>query len=86
MKTIWKFPIHAYRTDPIALPAGAQILHVDRQNGDIYLWALVDPSQPDEKRTFEIFGTGHRIDDSPRTHIGTVLIGTFVWHVFERVG
>ena len=33
------------------------------------------------------FGTGHELDDSPRSYIGTYQDeDSFVWHVFKRIG
>jgi hypothetical protein len=45
--------------------------------------------QTNEERVFEIFGTGNPITVGmgvSREFIGTVLVGEFVWHVFESTG
>lgn len=39
-----------------------------------------------EYHTIEVFGTGHSMPEpANRRFIGTVLIGQYMWHVFERM-
>jgi hypothetical protein len=47
------------------------------------IWALVDPTQPSQDRTFTQHGTGH--DGVSGRYVGTyqVLDGRYVFHVFE---
>ena len=49
------------------------------------LWALVDPDQPNEWRTFEMYGTGHPMPANPGEYVETFQMdgGALVWHVFE---
>lgn len=83
MKTIWKFPLRP-GTTALNLPAGAEILHVGEQEGGVNIWALLDPSHPDEERVFQIWGTGWQITVEPGQHVGTVQMRDgLVWHVFE---
>lgn len=86
MKTVWKFSIPVADVVEIEMPQGAEILHVNEQHHCPTIWALVDPSQPMEKRQFRFAGTGHPIQEE---HIGK-FIGTFfqfdgslVFHIFE---
>jgi len=54
----------------------------------LFVWALVDPTEPDEERVFEVVGTGHPVDPvAPleRKFVGTSVGHPFVWHVFELV-
>ena len=66
----------------LAMPAGANLLHVDEQAGKICLWALIDPDGEPEARTFTIAGTGHRVPETA-IYVGTVQVEKYVWHVFE---
>lgn len=87
---IYKYPFAVNDTAAIAMPLGACILSLQVQHGVPCLWALVDPEQPVETRSFRIFGTGEEIDiDIPvvtrSRYIGTfqLLGGDFIWHMFE---
>lgn len=87
MKTIYKYKINPFK-DEHPLPSGAQILSVGEQNGQIHLWALVDTENKEEDYYFEVIGTGWEIEPpkgGQRKFIGTVFIGDYVWHVFQRV-
>lgn len=86
--TVYKF--HLMHGSPgIDMPRGAQVLCAREQNGELYLWALVDPEEPTEERHFDVFGTGHVIPpllEGGRRFVDTVLMheGSLVLHVFER--
>lgn len=82
--TIWKYTLeHGHNT--FLLPKGAKILHVGQQNGTVCLWARVDPEQEQEKRVFRFVGTGHPLNCTDITYLGTAHDDPFVWHVFEVV-
>jgi len=89
MKTIWKFPLRVTDSQRIEMPRGAEILTAQTQNGQGYLWALVDPEAVDtEMRTIEIHGTGNPIlegNNRERRYVATFQQLAFVWHVFERI-
>lgn len=82
--TIWKFPIPCADNE-LQLPIGAKILCAHPQGNSPHIWALVDPSQPTERRTIEVIGTGHEMEEAERNYIDTIQThdGMFVWHVFE---
>jgi hypothetical protein len=84
MKTVHKYVLPVEDEVTFAPPAGAQLLHVAEQQGDLCLWALVDPSRQPRLRHLRIAGTGHEIDGSP-SYIGTAHLhgGRLVIHVFE---
>lgn len=87
-KTIWKFKLETTDNQEIEMPIGAEILTVQTQGENPYLWALVDPEAEKETRTFEVFGTGHPIHCDmgvSRNHISTYQLqgGSLVFHVFE---
>jgi hypothetical protein len=82
--TIWKFPLQATRQDKadVAMPIGAQIVRLAVQGRVAALWAIVDPEQPTETRTFQVFGTGHPLPPGAR-YVGSYDAEPFVWHVVE---
>jgi hypothetical protein len=93
MRAIHKYIITGM--EPIAMPKGARVLHIDGQDGSICAWALVDTEQLAELRHFTVYGTGHELPDDFREenlrmgedgtrYLGTALCDEFVWHVFER--
>ena len=92
MNTIWKFFVEITDHVVINMPKGAKILKLDKQQGLLCLWCLVDDKAPDEQRYFRIFGTGRTLtkDDKaiPLEHM--IYIDTFqlgggklVFHMFE---
>lgn len=84
---IRKYPLMMVDSQEVEMPAGSEILHVGVQKGTPTVWAIVDPEETTfaEKRIIEIYGTGHRIEDTEHSvYLGTVMDGPFVWHVFER--
>lgn len=66
----------------IQLPKYTQVLTVVIQQGRLYIWALVDPDEKTEQKTFRIAGTGNLIRGNWK-FIGTIFIETQVFHVFE---
>lgn len=90
-KVIWKFGLETTDNQEIEMPIGAEILTVQNQVGIPCLWALVDPTAIKEKRTFEVFGTGHPIHYDmgvSRNYISTYQLhgGSLAFHVFENTG
>jgi hypothetical protein len=84
-KSIWKFPMPLDGAT-VEMNAGAEVLHVALQHGQLCLWALTDTEGPQERRRFITYGTGHPVPSDLRlSHVGTVLTdgGRFVWHIFE---
>jgi hypothetical protein len=89
MKEIWKYKLDP-RVSTIPMPEGAEILSVQVQRETPCVWAEVDPTHPLYVRTFEIYGTGHPINDMSgheRKFIGTFQLnqGDLVFHVFETI-
>lgn len=92
MKTIWKYPLLAIRSD-IPMPLGARVLCVQTLNNVPCIWALVNPNESQQIiRTFIGHGTGHQIEDDKELYIGTVQIhdaidvvnGIALVHIFEK--
>lgn len=84
MATIYKWTLTPGSTD-LHMPRGATPLTVQMQGGQPQLWALCDPAQPKEWRTFDVYGTGHAMPEDPGKYIATFQMenGALVWHVFE---
>jgi hypothetical protein len=86
MKAIWKFPLPPGSfLQPLyaSMPADARVIHVGVQAGIITLWAEVDTGAPYAYRTFRVYGTGWDHQPKPQLeHLGTVQVGSFVWHVY----
>lgn len=83
---IWKFPFSIADEFSLELPEGADILHTGLDpDGGPCLWAAVNPGNAKEQRKFRIYGTGHPINLPYHrlSHLGTMVAGDFVWHVFE---
>ena len=91
-KTVWKFKIPDNdESFLLRMPVNAQILHVASQFAQPMIWALVDPDEFKEDRSFKLMATGERFEeiaaDLEYKHIGSFLWqgGREVWHLFEIV-
>jgi len=86
MKTIHKFgPIGIARMTAVDVPEVARILHFAAQGVDLFFWAEVETDAPTETRRFYVVGTGWDLADleAETKHVGTVVVGKFVWHLYE---
>ncbi len=88
---IFKYPLKITRTQTITLPEINMVIKVAEQNGELMLWALVDPvGEIKQAITIMIVGTGHPIDVKSMeeyAYFDTVLMSDgLVWHVFLQVG
>lgn len=83
---IWKFELEITDLQGVTMPDGAELLSVANQNGNLCLWAMVDPLKEKRRRYIEIIGTGNPMPmvGVDRKFIGTAVVDPFVWHVFER--
>lgn len=89
---IWKWTLQRSDLETLQMPACAQPLTIQVQNGngEPQLWALVDEDAPLLPRTFATYMTGEYLLDLPegqeRVYIGTYqLYHGMVFHVFELV-
>ncbi len=85
---VWKYTLQIEDSQEISMPAGAQILTVQMQYGQLALWALVMPEAEPVSRTILMRGTGHGVDIALRLkYISTIqdLAGAIVWHFFEKI-
>ena len=84
--TIWKFPVIITDLFELEMPAGAEILSVQIQNGVPQLWAVVDENAKKVFRTFYVRGTGHSTDGLEHAKfVGTFQMcsGALVFHLFS---
>lgn len=83
MRTVWKYPL-AFSDKAIthSIPHNEVIVHVAMQDDVPTIWAIVDPGEEREQRTFIVTGTGHLVPDDA-SYIGTVMERFFVWHIWE---
>lgn len=85
MKEIWKYIILPF-TMYLSMPNGAEVLCVQEQHGDIYLWAIVETNSPVYTRKFVMRWTGTPFNGSEGKYIGTVQHSdSLVYHVFEAL-
>ena len=81
MKTIWKYEVSP--VTELDMPAGAEVLDLQVQNGVPAMWALVDPNAVKVKRFFRMYGTGHEMPNNPGKYVRTFQTQGLVFHVFE---
>lgn len=80
----YRLPFHENLDDKVKIPVRVGwLLHLGMQHGEIHIWAAVDPSQPEVPARFRLVGTGSPIDPDWH-HLGTVMDGEYVWHVFAE--
>jgi hypothetical protein len=79
-KKIYEYSVNHGKTQ---LPAGAQVLSVGMQQGQLMVWALVDASQP-LVDTLASFRTGDPMPPEPGRYINTFLMEEQLYelHVF----
>jgi len=83
---IWKYPLPLQDVVELMLPRGARVLTMQKQNGQLTMWALVDPLAPLYLRSFAIVGTGNPAPNPEQgTYLATAQSGPFVWHLFEEI-
>ncbi len=88
IQKVYKYGLRLMDLSCIRMPKNAKILTVGVQGGDVFLWALICPSEIEtEERTFRIAGTGHEISNGKFEFIGTVFLhgDQLVLHVFEAI-
>lgn len=87
---IGEFSVSFLGAFTIAISEEAEILDVQMRGVRPWLWALLNPENQPEQRSFIIYGTGHAIQ-FPREeleYIGTFqqFGGRLIWHLFEVMG
>ena len=83
MLTIFKYPI-SVQENLIELPVGAEILTIQLQNGEPYIWVKLDDEELDiEEHSFIVVGTGWNLGEIGN-YLGTYQTNGLVWHVFHQ--
>ena len=80
MSKIYKYSIN---TDEPIIGNFAKILKVDWQDGELFLWALIDDLWPEKELIIKVIPTG--VDFTVGTYdqyLDTVQDGFYVWHIF----
>ena len=82
---IWKFALLVHDEVLVEMPAGAEVLCVQLQNGSPHLWAKVNVKSKSTARKFYVVGTGHPMPAHAKEYVGTFQLsgGQLVFHVFE---
>lgn len=83
MKRIHEYPLRIEAEHVLDLSPGAVLLDAQLRDGQLVLWAEVDPDGPVERRKVMVFGTGFELPDVPRRHVATVQRGALVLHVYD---
>lgn len=77
--------IYKYRLDNVAyIPNGFKVLKVGVQDNNFFMWAEVDPEVTSSGREFLILGTGADAPREPFSHLETLIVGKYVWHIYIK--
>jgi len=82
---VYKYPLTFGDWVSVPMPEGAEVLCVQIQHDEPFLWARVTPENPPALRHFRIAGTGHDLGSNVGRYVGTFQMhdGDLVMHVFE---
>lgn len=87
-RVILKYSVQPADWLHLDLPQGAQVLTVQVQDGQPYLWASVIPSAPVEPRRFRLLPTGLEYEADRLTYVVTFQIVTegrpLIFHLLEE--
>lgn len=84
MKTVFKYPIDLRKDNALELPIGAEVrLFAEDPQGQICIWFEIDTDEKKTERKFRIYGTGHPMVNKWEIHLGSIVSGQFVWHLYE---
>ncbi len=86
MRKIWKYLAPLVDTFDVMMPIGSIPLTVQVQRDEVFIWALVNPENPEVYHNFCCAGTGNPISEEVTNvfdYIGTVQIPVgLVLHYF----
>lgn len=91
MRVVYKYPLPVKLNVKIEMPIGADVLMVDAQDENLFLWALVETRNKNESVTFHVFETGETIfgNGHNRVFVGSVNFkmrgNYYAYHVFKDV-
>lgn len=83
MQTIWKFPLEITDVQQISVPDNATPLHIGLDPvGNTCIWFQVDDQDPCVMCDVFVVGTGNPLPAGASHHIGSLVSGRFMWHVY----
>jgi hypothetical protein len=88
MKVIYKYKLdvnHKTNSAVLELPINCEIIDIQNNKNNLFLWILATPEQKLEERKFHLIGTGEEYDDSKNEYIGTVYAENYVIHIIEEI-
>ena len=84
----YHYSVGRHERKMVFMPRHARVIHVDEQDGELFVWAECEPSNDRVETFFEVIGTGHNIPPitkrEVRVHLGTLQMSNgLVWHVYQ---
>jgi hypothetical protein len=88
-RAVWKFPLEIGGITSATVSAGYVVLAaIDPASGKPAIWIEHRLDGLKDERRFVVYGTGHPIPGNggypDDLHVGSVIDGSFVWHIYER--
>jgi hypothetical protein len=85
MNTIYKYVLPIHGEVKLKVPSLFRPLYIGTKEGELCLWALVDPSTLEQTRIINIYGTGQPVElMSSFDYIGSCIMPNgLVWHVVD---
>ena len=82
-KAIWKYELEMNGRQWIEMPRDAEIISIQKIDGIVCLFAIVESDSDKVKNIVEVYNTGEVLPDlSTRLYLGTVHYGASVFHLF----
>ncbi len=87
MHKIHKYALPITDSFELELPMGAEILYINTQGGEPFLWCSfhVEQEERTQKRKFTMIGTGQEFSAKGLRYIGSLVMNPFVWHWYEII-
>lgn len=80
---IYKYKLKHEELQTVPLTDGYEILDIQLQDGELCLWALVEPLGQTAEVPIIMVGTGMLSEYPLGIYLKSVQEGSFVWHFFE---
>lgn len=85
MTTIWKYTLGATDHQRIEVPGGAKFRHAGHDPlGQLAIWLELNTDRNKEAIDIYIHGTGHMIPQEDKVFLASVVLGSFVWHIYSN--
>lgn len=88
MRVVWKYPLHMRGWNELIVDASAKVVLVGTDPACRLpaIWLEHDPTAPVKAmRVFGVFPTGGTIAEHAE-HVGSMIDGALVWHIYEVRG